>query len=312
MLKFMLQMEQDNSKFYLKMFKPWELVLNTIIYLMGAGLVVYFGKEIDWGLLFKGLGLVTVIQIAGSSLSSVYAQMESGYTFRKEFDLLKPDDPRNLGRIRMTNGLLVTISSLGMVTIFIIDLTRNDLINSTGYLFIGIAIILLLIYSIPPFRAIRRGYGEVILAIEGAYLFPTISYLLQTDEIHRILIFIAIPLSLLYLSMEMTRSLNEYSNKPLEKKSGSMISYLGPQNGLQVINLMILAAYLVVGVEGLLGLSSLIVWRFLLTLPVGFFLIWQISQLREGRKPNWQLLELTSIFMVGLTAYFVAMGLWLG
>jgi 1,4-dihydroxy-2-naphthoate octaprenyltransferase len=91
-----------------------------------------------------------------------------------------------------------------------------------------------------------------------------------------------------------------------------MVSFLGPQRGLIVINVLVITAYLLVAIMSVFGLSWSIVWRFLLTMPVGLFLIWQIIKIRDGGKPNWQLLELTAISMVGLTAYFVTMGLWLG
>jgi 1,4-dihydroxy-2-naphthoate octaprenyltransferase len=302
----------NNKQFYFQMFRPWELLLNAILYLMGAGLSEYFGNLIDWGLIFKGLSLVCVIQIAGFSLSTLYDLMSAGFSFKKEPWNIEPDNPRNQGRIRMLNTLLVTITSFSIAAFFLTDFILREEIDMIGILIIVISIMLFLIYSIPPFRASKRGYGEVILGVEGAYLIPVVGYLLQSGENHRILVLIAIPMTLLYLAMEMIRSLQGYSIERPNTKTGRMVSYLGPQKGLIVINIFIITAYLLVAIMGVIGLSWSIVWRFLLTLPVGFFLIWQIIKIRDGGKPNWQLLDMTAISMVGLTAYFVAMGLWLG
>jgi 1,4-dihydroxy-2-naphthoate octaprenyltransferase len=306
-------MEKVNNKhFYFQMFRPWELLLNAIFYFMGAGLSEYFGRLIDWGLIFKGLGLVTVIQIAGFSLSSIYDLMTAGFSFQRAPWILEPENPRNQGRIRMINTLLVTITSFSIAAFFLTDFIRRDEIDTIGVLIIILSVLLFLIYSIPPFKASKRGYGEIILAIEGAYLIPAAGYLLQAGENHRILLLIAIPMTLLYLAMEMTRSLPGYSTEEPNTNTGRMVSFLGPQKGLIVINFIIITAYLLVAIISVIGLSWSIVWRFLLTLPAGLFLIWQILRIRDGGKPNWQLLELTAIGMVGLTAYFVAMGLWLG
>lgn len=302
----------DNKHFYFQMFRPWELLLNSILYFMGAGLSEYFGRSIDWVVILKGLGLVIVIQIAGFSLSSLYDLMAAGYSFQREPWNLEPENPRNQGRIRMINTLLVTITSFSIAAFFLTDFILKDEIDTIGVLIIVVSILLFLIYSIPPFRASKRGYGEVILANEGAYLIPAAGYLLQAGENHRILLLIAIPMTLLYLAMEMTRSLQGYSTEGPNTKTGRMVSFLGPQKGLIVINIITITAYFLVAIMSVIGLSWSVVWRFLLTLPVGLFLIWQIIKIRDGGKPNWQLLELTAISMVGLTAYFIAMGLWLG
>jgi 1,4-dihydroxy-2-naphthoate octaprenyltransferase len=302
----------NNKQFYIQMFRPWELLLNTIFYFIGAGLSEYFGRLIDWEVILKGLGLVTVIQLAGFSLSSLYDLMAAGFSFRREPWNLEPENPRNLGRIRMINTLFVTITSFSIAAFFLTDFILKDEIDTIGVLIIVISVLLFLIYSIPPFRANKRGYGEVILAVEGAYLIPVAGYLLQSGENHKILLLIAVPMTLLYLAMEITRSLQGYSKEGPNIKTGRMISFLGPQIGLIVINVIVITAYLLVAIMSVIGLSWSIVWRFLLTMPVGLFLIWQIIKIRDGDKPNWQLLELTAISMVGLTAYFVAMGLWLG
>jgi 1,4-dihydroxy-2-naphthoate octaprenyltransferase len=312
MLKFNGQKMKDNSQFIFKMLKPWELLLNSILYFLGAGLTNYLGDGVNWEVIGKGFGLITAIQIGAYALEAVYQQIDLGYKFQRELFPMKAEDPRNIGRVRLIYALVISVIAMGVAILILSNLAKNQLINISCFIFLGLFLILYLANSLPPFKAAKKGYGELIIAVQGAYIIPTLAYLFQSGDLHRLILLTAVPLSLLYLTMEMTRSLKVFSNANSVTIAQGMVNRIGPERSLQVIIYLILAAYLFVGIESLLGLSWSIVWRFILTLPLGLFLGWQINRIRTGAKPNWKMLDLTSILLVGLSAYFVAIGFWTG
>ena len=68
------------------------------------------------------------------------------------------------------------------------------------YFFTSFSFILVLAYAIPPIRLLDRGFGELTLAVQIAYVIPSIGFLLQAKENHRLLAFIIIPLTALALA----------------------------------------------------------------------------------------------------------------
>ena len=66
------------------------------------------------------------------------------------------------------------------------------------------------LYAVPPVRLVYSGYGELVLAILFANLFPALAFLLQTGELHRLLAMLTFPLTLLYLAALLALSLRAY------------------------------------------------------------------------------------------------------
>lgn len=300
------------SEFYIQVLRPWELLLNSVFYFLGAGLANYLGYQVNWGDIWKGLALVIFIQAGAFALAGVYSQMEAGYSIKKYLDNIQPGNPRTVGRVRMTNCLILSITAFTLAAGFLNELVHSGEISGGGYLFTALLVLLLLFFSIPPLRLERRGYGEVALTVAGAFVIPAIGFIFQTGGIIRILVLATFPLTFFYLAMEMVRTLRDYSNSPFKLPKGTMISRLGSDRGLQVIIYLILGGYLAAGIESLFGLSWSILWKILMTLPVGAFLVWQIQRLRDGARPNWILLEAAAIALVGILAYFLAFGFWTG
>jgi 1,4-dihydroxy-2-naphthoate octaprenyltransferase len=87
---------------------------------------------------------------------------------------------------------------------------------------------------------------------------------------------------------------------------------LGWQRGMGLHNLLILFAFLILGVAVVLGLPFQIVWPAFLGLPIGIFQIWQVTRIMEGAKPRWRLLEITALASFSLVAYLLAFSFWSG
>jgi 1,4-dihydroxy-2-naphthoate octaprenyltransferase len=75
-------------------------------------------------------------------------------------------------------------------------------------------------------------------------------------------------------------------------------------------NLLILFAYLLLGLAASLGLPWLLTWPVLMTLPLGLFIIWLMMRIAGGAPARWGLLNFSSVALVALAAYLVTLALW--
>jgi 1,4-dihydroxy-2-naphthoate octaprenyltransferase len=92
----------------------------------------------------------------------------------------------------------------------------------------------------------------------------------------------------------------------------TLLVRLGWQRGMTLHNIVILLAYVVLGLAAAFGLPWPLAWPGLLTLPVGIFQIWQILQIGNGARPNWRLTRITAMSTLALTSYMLAYALWTG
>ena len=300
------------SKYYLALLRPWEMLINLVLYLMGAGLANYLSYAVNWQIFWIGYFLSVTILIGGSALSGCYDQIEKGYSLRRTFSNITPGTPQDTGRKRILNSLLLAIMSFGISLTLFIRFLQTTSIPSEAYLFLLLSIFLMILYSVPPFRLVNRGLGEIIWAAQGAFVFPMVAFLFQGGSLTMVLVFITVPMTLLYIAMEVIRSLRPFSSDPRKYQRSMLVGRVGSDQTLKVTIYLILAAFIIAGLESLLGLSWSVLWRMLLTLPIGVFLVWQLQRIRDGAKPHWLVLELTSIALVVFPAYFLSIWFWAG
>jgi 1,4-dihydroxy-2-naphthoate octaprenyltransferase len=302
----------EESKYYLAIFRPWEVLINLILSLMGAGMANYLGHTVSWQLFWVGFLIMLTILIGGSALSGCYAQMEKGYSLRITYSNNTPGTPQETGRKRLLNCILVMVLSFGITTSLIFFTLRTSIIPDEVYFFLIFSIVLMLLYSVPPVRLINRGLGETIWAIQGGFLFPLTAFLLQAGGLTKVLILITIPMTLLYLAMEIIRSLKPFSTDPRSFQRSTLIGRVGSDQTLKLTIYLILGAYIFTGIGSLFGLTWSVLWRILLTLPVGIFLVWQLQSIRDGAKPHWLILESAAIALVIFPSYFLSLLFWTG
>jgi 1,4-dihydroxy-2-naphthoate octaprenyltransferase len=217
----------------------------------------------------------------------------------------EPLDPR-ASRVAFIQVAATTLTVGAVLTVLLL---ANGALTPPALLFLAISLLMSLAYAVPPLRLIYSGYGELLQAILLANFFPALAFMLQTGELHRLLALLTFPLTFLYLSAGLARSLRTYA-EDMRRERLSMLVRLGWQRGMNLHNLLILAAYLLLGVSVLLGLPWRLAFPAFLSLPVGLFQIWQIWLIANGAKPRWGLLSLTAMSTVAFAAYFMNLALW--
>ena len=287
---------------FLKMSNPLALLGGALFYALGVGIEFYLHGTVDWAHYWLGQACVTLLQLTSFYLKAVYDQPVNSAGAKN-----------NHGEERLLHNtiLLAAYSTLAVGTAFIILLVISKAISPAGYLILGIAFLLVLVYAVPPLRLVYSGYGELLQAFLVASLIPALGFILQSGSYHRLLAMLAFPLLALYLALLLVFSLPNYGeDMRLERRT--LMVRIGWQNGMNLHNFLILGGYLLLGIAAVLGLPWSITWKGLLSLPVGLFQIWQMWQISNGAKPHWNLLRITAISSLALTAYFLTFALWAG
>lgn len=290
---------------FLSITQPLWLVSGLVFYSLGGALTVYLGGVINWPVYWLGQAAVTMLQVSAALLNAYYEipdPVTNPQAARRAREAGRNDPPR-------TAVLQAAATTLTIGAVLTVLLFNNKAMNLSVFLVLGLAFVLAFFYAVPPTRLVSRGYGELIESFITAALFPTLAYLFQTGEMHRMLTMLTFPLVALYLAMKLATSLEGYGDD-LKQGRKTLMVRLGWQNGMVLHNILVLGAYVMIGVASLLGLPWVITWPALLSLPVGGLQILQMNQIAGGAKPAWRQLNLTAAATVALTVYLIIFTLW--
>ncbi len=293
----------------LKAARPWSLLAGLLLYAVGGGIASYLGEPIDWPVYWMGQAALLLLLLSGSFLSEYFERagqppFETGPRRPppENDDGPLPPPPRGI-------FIQVAATTLTAGAVLTVLLLSEGSLGFGGILFIGIALLLVILYAVPPFRLVDRGYGELIMTVLLANLFPALAFLLQTGLLHRLLAMLTFPLTFLYLASALARSFPDYA-QDLKNDRRTMLIRLGWQRGVSLHNVLIASAYLLLAASVLFGLPWRLAYPAFLALPVGLFQVWQINGIAGGAPPRWRMLVITSLATVGLTIYFMILALW--
>lgn len=302
-------MNRARGEFFSALFKaarPWSLLAGLLLYAVGGGIASYLGESINWPAYWMGQAALLLLLLSGGFLNEYFARagqppFETGPRRPSSEDGSSPP-PRGI-------FLQIAATTLTAGAVLTVLLLSEGSLGPGGVLFLGIALLFVILYAAPPFRLVDRGYGELVMAVLLANLFPALAFLLQTGQLHRLLALLTFPLTFLLLASALARSLPDYLDD-LKHDRRTMLVRLGWQRGMNLHNMLIASAYLLLAASLLFGLPWRLVYPAFLALPVGLFQVWQMNSIAGGAPPRWRLLALTAAATVGLTAYFMILALW--
>ena len=284
----------------LRITHPWVLLLSLLTYALGAGIANYLGTPIYWPTYITGQAAVILLLL-------------SSFFLREYFDRppmlelpRRPEDPPRLLRGHLFVIFATTLTIGAVLTVLLLG---RGALNPSAFLILSIAFVLAMAYAMPPFRLAHSGYGELVTAIFIANLTPSLAFLLQYSEFHRLLAFATFPLTFLILASALALRMETYARDLREEKK-NMLTRLGWQRGVAIHNILILVGFLVLGTAALAGLPWNLTWPGLLGLPIGLFQIIQMQSIANGGKPRWGLLAITAAATLALTTYFLNLALW--
>src|ERR1043166_7669897 len=169
----------------LRLSRPLYLLLAALTYFLGASIGNYLGKPFRTDSFWLGLIAVLLAQASMNLLAEV---------FRPDNEPILANETRKDRLTFRNNALYVSVAALTANAVIAFLLYQNNHLSVIAFLFLLLSLLLVLTYSIPPFRFINRGFGELVLAAHLAYVIPSIAYILQSDETHRFLL-VTVPLT---------------------------------------------------------------------------------------------------------------------
>lgn len=285
----------------LRLSRPLYLLLAALTYVLGAGIARYLGNPQDQPVFWLGLFAVLMAQLTMSLLVEV---------FRPFNEPIIAEETRAERKAIQDAALYVSLSALTGAGVIAFFFFRDHSLGGPSILFLAIFLFIVIIYSVPPLRLAAKGFGEFLLAVQIAYLAPSIAFLLQAGSYHRLLNVTAIPLSMLAFAAFIALDFPGYS-EDIKYERGTFLSRLGWERAVPLHHALIVAAYFLFAAAPLFGFSLSLLWPAFLTLPFALLQIYLLYNIALGAKPIWTLLTANAIALFGLTAYFLTLTFWL-
>lgn len=284
--------------------RPWMLAAVTLFYLLGLGTAVYLGELIRWQIAATGWGAAVFLMVSSFWLKAYFDRLA---------DPLGKRSGENAPEQRLEPGLWLqmAVTALAAGAALTVALIFQGALSLTGWLVLGLAFALAFFYAVPPLRLSETAWGEMAQALLAANLIPALAFVLQVGEIHRLIAMLTFSLTAWTLAAFLALGLKDYA-RDLKWGRKTLLLTLGWQRGMVLHNVLIMSGYLLLVTASAVGLPWRLTWPVLLTLPLGLFEIWQVVQINNGAKPRWPLLDLTARGLVGISAYLLAISVWLG
>jgi 1,4-dihydroxy-2-naphthoate octaprenyltransferase len=293
---------------FIRLTRPLFLLGAILLYALGAGIAYYLGTIINWGLFWIGLVWVLLLQLSAHYLNEYYDE-----PFDQENENRTPFSggsgalgPGKLPRRTALNAALTTLTFLASLTVLVMARWQ---ISALSILIMGLAFLGAFFYSVPPVALERSGYGELTTSFLVAFLLPGYAFSLQTGEFHRLVAMTGFPLVTLHLAMMVSFEFPDYFSDVKHGKH-TLLVRLGWQNGVILHNILVLTAFLLVGLAYTFKMPLFAALPAFLSLPLGLLQIWQYRRLAVGLKPNWIALTLTGLALFAAMAYLFAYSFW--
>lgn len=280
--------------------RPIHLFLAALTYGFGASIADYLGKPFLANSFWLGLLVVLLAQAAMSLLAEV---------FRLDVEPLLENETRRARQSLRNNALYISIAFIATITFIGFYLFNRALLPLSSFLFLLLLLVILLVYSLPPFRFVNRGAGEFLLAVQLAYVVPSFAFTLQTGGTHRLLA-LTIPLTFLAFAYFVSQNFQSFAQDQKLNRV-TFLTRLGWERVVPLHHLFVLLAFLLFAASPLLGLSLSLIWSLILIFPFALFQIYLLRNISLGAKPNWSLLHATALAVFGLATYFLAATFWI-
>ncbi|MBI9035078.1 MAG: prenyltransferase [Bacteroidales bacterium] len=301
--------ESFGNRFVINQFNHMELIISVFTYFLGSGLAFYLGRDINWGLFILGLSWVFLL-LGTVYLPKYYFDFNEPWAVKAQMKV-----PLRFSKVEKNEFLrLLLLATLSLITVLVV-ITFLIVLQSQAkwmsVLLTSTAILLGLIYAIPPLRIVYSGFGELIEALVICGFVPFFAFQIQVGTFHQLVPFFSFAIVLLFLCMKIIQNLKRYATD-LKYERKSMVTQMGWERGMQLHNGLLILAIIVLTSGVLLKLSWKLSISGLLLVPFGAIQIWQMFQIASGQKPKWLQLSFLSFAILILALYQISFVLWIG
>jgi 1,4-dihydroxy-2-naphthoate octaprenyltransferase len=281
--------------------RPLHLLLALLTYGLGLGIARYIGTTLSVEPQILG-AIIVLLLLAASALLTEY--------FRPFNEPIVIDETRKEREELRSLLLTVSIAFIAVAGLLVFLLQRAGSLRADSAVLFAAFTLLALANAVPPVRLVNRGLGEFSLAVLLGTFTPTLAFLLQAGQFHRLLSIFTFPLVMLALAYFLALNFPAYADD-LKYERHSLLTSLTWQRAVPIHNFLLIAAYLVLAAAPFLKVSGGLVWPALLTLPIAAYQIFALRNIAEGARPVWPAFIATATAVFGLTAYLLTLTFWL-
>ena len=287
--------------FILRLSRPLNTVFAVLTYVLGTGIARYLGVSQNVVIFWLGLGGIILVQFSMGLLAEALRPVHQP----------SENDENHAERVLLRNSaLMVSVGGLAAAAFIAILLGQQGALSAVALLFLGLSLLLVLVYAVPPFRLVDVGLGEFILAVQIAMITPAIGFVLQMGNYHRLVGIISFPLTLLALAYFLIQDFPTFATDEKYDRR-TLLRSMGWQRAVPLHHGLILGAYLLLASALFFGLAWGLIWPSLLTLPFALLQIFWVRNISLGAKPVWNLLTVNALAVFGLTVYLLTFAFWL-
>jgi 1,4-dihydroxy-2-naphthoate octaprenyltransferase len=137
-----------------------------------------------------------------------------------------------------------------------------------------------------------------------------LAFLLQYDQLHRLLSFTTFPLTLLALAYLLVGNFPTFAT---DQKLGrhTLLTRLTWQRAVPIHHFLVLTAFLLFAVAPFLEYPWGLVWPVFLALPFAAIQMIWLQRISNGGRTLWNFLTALASATFGLTAYLLALTFWI-
>jgi 1,4-dihydroxy-2-naphthoate octaprenyltransferase len=216
---------------------------------------------------------------------------------------------------RLREGLRTRLIQVSLVSLTLAGALIGGMLVA-GYFGITAALILFFIIisfvflAIPPFRLWVTGYGELLFSAILVFLIPAFAYLLQGNELNRLLTFATIPLMFIAIDYFLVRDFSTFvTDHKLNRHS--LLTRLSWQRAIPIHHLLLLSAYLLFTVSPFFGIPWGLVWPVTLSFPFGLMQIIWLHRISLGGPTRWKFITGLAAVTFCMAVYLLALSIWL-
>lgn len=285
----------------LRLARPLWLLLAALTYVLGAAIARYLGHPLALVVFWLGLVGTLLAQASMNLLVEVFRPLNE--------PMVEDETPADRKAVHDA-ALYISIASLAAAAFIAVLLFEEGSLKPPALLFLGISLVVLVLYSVPPARLVDRGLGELLLAVQLAYVIPSIGFLLAAGDYHRLLNIVIIPLAFLAFAAFLALDFPSYMDD-LKYARHTLLMHIGWERAVPLHHGLIIAGYALFACAPLLGFSYSLLWPAFLTLPFATLQILWLRNIALGARPIWTVVTANAVSIFGLTAYFVMIAFWL-
>lgn len=298
----------DQLRLFIRLSRPLFLLGAALVYALGVGIARYIGVTIDWGLYLLGQAFVSTLQLSVHYLNEYFDAPRDVHNKNRTL-FTGGSGAIGPGKLSRNTALIAAVTALTFLASISVVILQRAPLTPLLVLVMIVSFFGAFFYSMPPVRLAESGYGELTTSILVANLVPAFAFILQYQDFHRLVMMSTFPLTALHLAMMVAFELPDYAIDLRQEKQNLLIR-LGWQRAMNLHNVLILSAFLLLGMAIWSGLPAAIALPAFLPLPLGMLQIWQMRRIAAGARPNWRSLTLTAVVLFASMAYLLAFAFW--